>query len=247
LFHTGRWNSFQASADDLSDLWRIQIIFTARKYKYAFSRWIKWCSSQHPPIQQFPTSDFHVSLYIIHLSKKCNSMAQVNEAYYAIWAHDLTGVKNPCHSSLVNSVKEGARRITAHPVWKKDPISPEMLKKIVKRFGTLNNNLLDVWIACVCLISFAGFLRFSELVNLRRSDIQFYYDYVALFIAKSKTDKYKQGNCVNISKSGKFTCPYEMLKLYLQKANIPADSDCYIFRAIKFCKKSKKLGSFVVH
>jgi integrase len=119
-------------------------------------------------------------------------MAQVNEAYYAIsWAHELTGVKNPCHSSLVNSVKEGARRITAQPVCKKDPISPEMLKKIVNRFGTLNNNLLDVRIACMCLISFAGFLRFSELVNLRRSDIQFYDDYIALFIAKGKTDKYK--------------------------------------------------------
>jgi hypothetical protein len=29
-----------------------------------------------------------------------------------------------------------------------------------------------------------------------------------------------------------------MLKLYLQTANIPADSDCFIFRAITFCKKS---------
>ena len=82
-----------------------------------------------------------MSLYLVHLSKEHNSMAKDNKAFYAIsWAHDLSGVKNPCHSSLVISVKEGAHRCTAQPVSKKEPISPGTLQKIAERFGSSTNN-----------------------------------------------------------------------------------------------------------
>ena len=111
-------------------------------------------------------SDFHVSLYLVHLSKEYNSMAKVNEAFYAIsWAHDLSGVKNSCHSSLVITVKEGTHRCTAQLVFKKEPISPGTLQKIAERFGASTNNLPDLRIASMCVLSFAAFLRFSELVS----------------------------------------------------------------------------------
>ena len=196
---------FQATKEDIDDL----ILFceksksqnTALKYKYAFNGRIKWCSSRRPPVLNFPASDFHVSLYLVHVSKEHNSMAKVNEASYAIsWAHDLSGVKIPCHSSLVISVKEGAHRCTAHPVSKKEPISPGTLQKIAKRFVTSTYNLPDLRIAYMCVLSFAAFLRFSELVNLRRSIIDFHEEYFTLYVAKSKTDKHKQGSHVNKSK-----------------------------------------------
>ena len=91
----------------------------------------------------------------------------------------------------------------------------------------------------MCVLSFAAFFRFSELVNLRRSDIDFHEEYVTLYVAKSKTDKYKQGSHVNISKTGKCTCPYELnVKNVFTKGRHSSESDCYIFRAIIFCKKN---------
>lgn len=47
-------------------------------------------------------------------------------------------------------------------------------------------------LVCAFLV-FSGFLRFSELVNLRRSDIQIFDDYLTLNVQKSKTDRYKKG------------------------------------------------------
>ena len=91
----------------------------------------------------------------------------------------------------------------------------------------------------MCVLSFAAFLRFSELVNFRRSIIDFHEEYFTLYVSKSKTDKHKQGNHVNISKRvNVLACPYEMLKMYFQKAGIPSESDCYIFRSITFFKKN---------
>jgi integrase len=45
----------------------------------------------------------------------------------------------------------------------------------------------------MCLICYSCFLRFSELVNLRRSDITFFPTYIKLFLVKDKTDVYREG------------------------------------------------------
>ena len=60
-----------------------------------------------------------------------------------------------------------------------------------------------------CVTAFAGFLCFNELANLRCCDVKFCKDkYVELFIAKSKTDIYRNGNVVMLAKTGHITCPY---------------------------------------
>ncbi|XP_065922605.1 integrase/recombinase xerD homolog isoform X6 [Magallana gigas] len=245
VFQTGRWASIQTSGENLADLKffceKSKSESTFRKYRYAFNSWIKWCYSQSPKVQHFPASDFNVSIYLINLSKQFNSVAKVNEAFYAIsWAHEISGTQNPCHSSLVVSVLEGARRLSAKPVTKKEPITSEILQQIVNRYGTGSSSLPDIRISCMCLLSYAAFLRFSELVNLKRSDITFYEDHLSLYISKSKTDKYKTGSNVIVSKTNNVTCSYGMLQLYLKIADIASDSDCFIFRALSFCKKSGK-------
>jgi hypothetical protein len=73
-------------------------------------------------------------------------------------------------------------------ITKKEPITPDILKKIVCTYGNKHCNLKDLRIASMCLICYSGFLRFSELVNLRRSDITFFPTYIKLFLVKSKTD-----------------------------------------------------------
>lgn len=124
---------------------------------------------------------------------------------------------------------------------KEEPITSDILQKIVERFGTeVYSSLPDIRISCMCLLSYAAFLRFSEIVNLKRSDIVFYENHLSLFISKSKTDKYKTGSNVIVSRTDNVTCLYNMLKLYLKIADIASDSDCFIFRAVTFCKKSGK-------
>lgn len=96
-----------------------------------------------------------------------------------------------------------------------------------------------IYLICMCVLSFSGFLRFSELVNLRRSDIQIFDDYLTLNVQKSKTDRYKKGTTVYISGTGQITCPIMITKRYLEKANISACSDEFIFRSVCFCKSSQ--------
>jgi site-specific recombinase XerD len=46
----------------------------------------------------------------------------------------------------------------------------------------------------MCLLGYAGFLRFSELASLKKSDISFFPSYVKLYLEKSKTDVIEKGS-----------------------------------------------------
>lgn len=60
---------------------------------------------------------------------------------------------------------------------------------------------------------------------------------MSLFIESSKTDKYRDGAWIFVAKTGNITCPYDLLKRYLKKANIGSQDDRCIFRGVSFLKK----------
>ena len=51
-------------------------------------------------------------------------------------------------------------------------------------------NLLNLRTMLLCVLSFMGFLRFSEVINLKNSDIILKGTHTSIFIGKSKTDVY---------------------------------------------------------
>lgn len=209
---------------------------TQRQYRYAFNSFCKWCKSKNIT-ETLPASEVTVSVYLIHLTNIGKSTSSLNEAFYAIsWAHKLAGVLNPCRMDLVNSVKEGSLRSVGHNIVKKEPITPDTLYKIVLMFANESANLKNLRLACMCLLGYAGFLRFSELANIRRSHVFFHDSYIKLFLEASKTDVYREGREVVISKTGNITCPVNMLQRYLISASIDSASDDFIFRPLSFCK-----------
>jgi integrase len=115
----------------------------------------------------------------------------------------------------------------------------------VNVYGFYNADLKNIRVACMCLLCYAGFLRFAELANLRRHHVFIYDNHVKLFLESSKTDVYREGRDVLISKTNTPTCPVNMLLRYFYLAEIPADSTDYIFRPLCFCKSvnSYKLRS----
>jgi hypothetical protein len=111
-------------------------------------------------------------MYLVFICKQFISEAKIDEAVSAIsWAHKLTGHSDPCHSSLVIQVREGVLRECRKPIMKKGPILPHYLLLLVEKYGNKNSCLSDLRIITICLLGYSGFLRFSEIVNIKRSDI----------------------------------------------------------------------------
>ena len=92
-----------------------------------------------------------------------------------------------------------------------------------------------------------GFLRFSEVIKLIRSDIIKNNTFLSIFIEKSKTDVYREGSWVSLTKLDTVLCPIELVSQYFKKGNIRDNCQKYIFRGIITTKSHSKLRSCDKH
>ena len=166
---------------------------TITNYRYGWERWRRW-ASQYDEVSVFPAQGHFVALYLLELYHTSRTPAPVNLAYYAIsWAHRMAGLPDPTVHTLPKMVREAAPRTLVKFSNKKEPVTIHMLKEIVRVFGKPAATLMDLRVSSMCLIAFAGFLRYQEIANLKRCDIIFESQYVRLFLEQSKTDVYRNG------------------------------------------------------
>ncbi|XP_053378570.1 uncharacterized protein LOC123554439 [Mercenaria mercenaria] len=212
---------------------------TCQKYKNSFDRWRKWayCNGLGRG-DILPAKPLSVSLYLCSIIQSANGSSSVIAAFYGIkWFHDLYDLKSPTESKLVQNVLEAGKRILAKPVIKKEPITISILFDLHKRLYE-ENNAKNQRIICACLIAFAGFLRSSELLNILVSDIVFDKEYMGIFMETSKTDKYRDGAWIVISRTGTALCPVVNVEKLIQWA-------CLKGTDYLFCNLSKVKGGYI--
>ena len=105
-------------------------------------------------------------------------------------------------------------------------------------------NLLNLRIMLLCVLSFMGFLRFSEVINIKRSDIILHKTHISIFIEKSKTDIYREGHWLHLAKLQSVLCPLKLLQKYIEMGNIDKLSEKFLFRQIIRSKNGFRLKEF---
>ena len=149
---------------------------------------------------------------------------------------------NPCSHFFVTNIFEAAKRVTAYKI-KKKALSLHDLNKISVKLNQNKTNLADQRLLTIVSIAFCGFMRFSEVSRLRRSDFIFSSTYVKVFVEKSKTGIYRE----EIWASSKI-CPLKQFQYYLAFAKIPENSEEFIFRGLsrgkkfRLCTKNKSIS-----
>lgn len=203
---------------------------TNRKYFNVFRKWKKFCASHG--CSPLPANPVHVALYLNDLLDKHSSHSVISSVVYAIkWVHDINGFVDPTTNSFVRNLTECSKRTARKPVCKKEPVTTEMLTELCNFFSD-SQDLLVVRDLSMILLCFSGFLRFNELSNLLCSDLKIFDSYFVLMIRKSKTDQYRNGNEVVISKGVTTACPHAMILKYIELAGIDLDSNNFLFRPI---------------
>ena len=182
------------------------------------------------------------ALYFQHLLKSSKSVANINCAFYAFkWVH-LAGVDSPTLHPTVIAVKEGAVHLGSQPIVnRKEPLDAHHLKLLAAE--TNIEDLLQLQNLVMFILAFSGFLRSSELCVILSRNVQFNEGYVTFSIEKSKTDQLREGRSVVITESSSVMGPCSLLKRYMHNAQIPENSDEYLFRAISASGNHKRLIS----
>ena len=124
---------------------------------------------------------------------------------------------NPLDNACCKNLIECAKRTRGNPVNKKKPVDPTIIRSIIDGHGTEEASLKDLRIAA---INFLGFLRFNELSNIQLKHLTFCDGLVKIFVPRSKTDVYREGNYVYIPKLEGKNCPVAILRRYIEAANL---------------------------
>jgi site-specific recombinase XerD len=173
-------------------------------YKNAFQKWMDW-SVAYNGISCLPASPQHVALYLIHVGNIANSFSTVNLASCAItWGHQIAGFESPVGHVTVSQILKGLQRKLACPKNPKEPFTVHDMQNLCEVVDKCN--LTDLRNTCLMLLTFYGFLRFSEVVNLRLKNVVMHKTHVELKITKAKNDQLRLGNIVVIS-ALKSACP----------------------------------------
>ena len=201
---------------------------TVKKYKSCFALFEKFCF-QHILVSK-PALPISVAMYFTSLLDEGKSVSVITSAYYGIkWAHTINDLVDPTENSIVKQLLECAKRNNSKPVQKKDILTSDMLKNLCFMY-TDCTNVLDLRDLCMIMLAYTGFLRISEVTELRCKDVNFNDDHIVIKIRKSKTDIYRDGSEVVICKGVSEACPLSLLYRYMNAAGISSSSDDYLFK-----------------
>ena len=214
-------------------------INTLKSYNQGFRAWLTW-SCMYEGVDTLPIKSVDLAFFFTSIIQQNGRYGKIEQAFYGInWLHNVLGMPNPCESKMVLAVKEAAKRILKRPTVKKCPIQPQHLQCIVLKYGE-TNNLLDIRVCAIALVSYAGFLRYDEVSSIRSCNLRFERTYFKIFIESSKTDQEGAGDIVYIARTGLTTCPYNMIKKYLHIAKLSTSETEFIFRPVVRTKQGHR-------
>jgi len=146
--------------------------------------------------------------------------------------HSIAGFADPFSSRVSNLIYEGIKRICSHQPKKKLPITIKHLKNMYAALGGEKMDLKNLRIMTISVLSFMGFMRFSEVIKLRKCDILIFSTNIQLFVEKSKTDVYREGHWLVLATLKSDLCPAKLLKRLFLLGNIKENCQKFVFRGL---------------
>ena len=205
---------------------------TVKRYILEIRKFCCWCQAFGVDVQ-LPFDCVTIAIYLSQCFQQSNSSASLTLVYSAIkWLHTFVPVSNPLDNDFCRNILESAKRISGKPVSKKTPLSANIIKWIIDSYVGPQCSLKHLRIATICTLGFAGFLRYNELCNILPSHLNFYDTYMTIFIPRSKTDVYREGNIVYINSIDSKYCPVNLVKKYMTAAGISSESNLPLFRPL---------------
>jgi integrase len=189
---------------------------TLSTYSGPWSKFKSWCLEHG--VSFLPAKPLTVALYLTKLMRTASSPSPILSCSGAIFLHHhLAGLPSPTSHPLVTMAREISRRTKVAGQNQKKPLLASHIRRL---FGLWlfapASTLFDLMRLVAISTSYAGFLRYSDLMAVRWEEIMFFPTHMELFLEKSKTDQYREGRWVLISRVSGQYCPVALVELLLK-------------------------------
>uniref|UniRef100_A0A914VHG9 Tyr recombinase domain-containing protein n=1 Tax=Plectus sambesii TaxID=2011161 RepID=A0A914VHG9_9BILA len=157
-----------------------------------------------------------VALFLAKEHARTSGKTEVARSALA-WYFDLIGCQaNPARDPIPVAISQGSLR-RAPPVVHHDKETEDEIKLIFQSFTGPSLPMSDHRIGTVLTLMFSAFLRVSEVVVSKRSDVKFDSSHVWLNIRKSKTDQLGKAERRPVAQSGGPFCAVSNLERWLAR------------------------------
>lgn len=146
------------------------------------------------------------------------SFAPIKAASAAIsTAHDLAGLGAAVTAHpTVSCVRKAAQRILGlTPVNRKRPLPLAMAVRTAIALSARAAPVTDLMLAAYIMVSYAGFLRYSDAISIPRSGVRLFADRAELWVPRRKNDQARRGDVITIASGSGAACPVKLLRRYL--------------------------------
>lgn len=189
---------------------------TFESYAAPWARFKSWCLSKN--VSPLPASPMTVALSLTLVLRTASSPNPVLTCSGAIYLHhQLAGLPSPTSHPLVAISREIARRQRVAGQNKKKPLLASHVCQLFElwlyRPGATLHDMMRLAAIVLCYV---GFLRFSDLTTVQWQEILFFPTHMELFLEKTKTDQYREGRWVLISRVGGRFCPFAPIERLLR-------------------------------
>ena len=219
---------------------------TNQKYSRGWEQWISWCK-RYPESKVRPADPFFVALFINDMVIDEAKKGRIETAYLGVrWGHIIVGMKSPTEHPFVKTAFEGAKRIASRNTSKnrKEPMDTELLGLLFDKYGD-SGNIMHTRFSVICFLGFAGFLRISELQDVKMKHVTFKSDHMQILIEKCKTDQQREGEVVYVCKLGRKKCPVAITEKYVKMTNLDKKQESFLICRLAKTKKSHNaLGKY---
>lgn len=189
---------------------------TLKAYRSDWAAFESFCRGREVP--SLPAAPATVAAYAAEAARTLKANTVERRLTAISQAHQLAGCANPVEDKLVRTVMAGIRRVKGTTQQGKEPLSPDILRKM---FAGARDDVRTVRDRALLLVGFAGAFRRSEVVALRLEDVRFTDGGLVVTIPQSKTDPEGEGQTVGIPYgSHPESCPVRALAVWIERSNI---------------------------
>lgn len=189
---------------------------TLKAYRSDWALFEAFCQARG--VGSLPASPATVAAYAADAARTLKANTVERRLTAISQAHQFAGCPNPVEDKLVRTVMAGIRRVKGTAQQGKEPLSPDLLRRM---FAGGGDDLRGARDRALLLVGFAGAFRRGEVVGLRFEDVRFTENGLVVTIPKSKTDPEGEGQTVGIPYgSHPESCPVRALSTWLERSGI---------------------------
>ena len=225
----------------MKSIWESRKPATIVKYCSTLRKFFEFCKIKNINIV-VPFDSLTIAQYLEHIKLTTSAISAVSNALVSIkWLHGfmpgLNASNDPANDRFLSKIVESCSRNMTKMKQRKEPLSPEMIKAFIESVPE-NASLTQLRDCLIPVLSFSLLLRHDEASHLNCNHFFREVQGLKILIPSSKTDSFRQGKFVFLSKKNRSV--FDLISKYLQKSNLDFGQNHFFFGPIEFNKSNRR-------